>query len=309
MTDTPHSSSEKLLRRLIWGSLAAIVGADALAMWVTGFRVGFDGNIPITCVAVVVLVAAAYGVRRTVKHDMSANGFEAYAQYMVFVISYVIFSYFAFATSLPLRDAWFIAADRFLGFDWLAYLGFVNQRPWLNTIFNSAYHSLMLQIYGLIVLLCLTAQYTRLYHFILSSIGCALVCIALAALLPSLGAYAFLGIVDQSMGYVHLQDVMGMREGTLKHLPMSQVKGIITFPSFHSSLALLFMWGYWGIRWLRWPFMALNIVMLLSVPATGGHYLVDVIAGVAIAAIIIFLVKKITRYKITSDVKTYGEIE
>ncbi len=35
----------------------------------------------------------------------------------------------------------------------------------------------------------------------------------------------------------------------------------------------------WDIRWLRTPFLALNLMMLAATPLFGGHYLVDMIAG------------------------------
>ena len=48
--------------------------------------------------------------------------------------------------------------------------------------------------------------------------------------------------------------------------------GIITFPSFHASAAILLAWGFWGVRFVRWPALALNLVMTVSCPFVGAHY-------------------------------------
>jgi len=40
-----------------------------------------------------------------------------------------------------------------------------------------------------------------------------------------------------------------------------------------------------AVRRLRWVALALNAAMLIATPAYGSHYLVDVFAGVAIAAV------------------------
>jgi hypothetical protein len=41
-------------------------------------------------------------------------------------------SYIAASLNLPLRDAWFDAADRALGFDWLALLGWMDAHATLH---------------------------------------------------------------------------------------------------------------------------------------------------------------------------------
>ncbi len=41
--------------------------------------------------------------------------------------------------------------------------------------------------------------------------------------------------------------------------------------------------GLWPLPVLRWLGLALNIVMLVSIPIDGGHYFTDVLAGLVIA--------------------------
>lgn len=58
----------------------------------------------------------------------------------------------------------------------------------------------------------------------------------------------------------------------------------VTFPSFHAGAAPLLGWGFWPVARLRWPLVTLNVVMAASAIPIGGHYVVDIIAGVMVAA-------------------------
>ena len=60
--------------------------------------------------------------------------------------------------------------------------------------------------------------------------------------------------------------------------------GLVTFPSFHACAALLFTWAVAPIRGARAVTVTLNAAMLVATPFCGAHYLVDVIAGLALGA-------------------------
>jgi len=53
----------------------------------------------------------------------------------------------------------------------------------------------------------------------------------------------------------------------------------------HAALAALLTAGLWPVRGLRWIAVALNVLMLVSIPIDGGHYFVDVLAGLGVAGI------------------------
>jgi len=69
------------------------------------------------------------------------------------------------------------------------------------------------------------------------------------------------------------------------HCAFSKVQGLaafITFPSFHAAAAVLALWALWSVWWLRPLALIANVSMLLATPLVGGHYFVDVIAGVGL---------------------------
>ena len=72
-------------------------------------------------------------------------------------------------------------------------------------------------------------------------------------------------------------------------LDLDQAQGLVTFPSFHTSLGFIFVYGARRVRWLFWLLIPVNAVMVISTLPVGGHYLIDVIAGVAAAIAAIWL--------------------
>jgi membrane-associated phospholipid phosphatase len=75
-----------------------------------------------------------------------------------------------------------------------------------------------------------------------------------------------------------------MRDGTLHELDLTKLEGLIKFPSFHTTLGVLFAYAMRGRGALFAAAILLNAVMIVSVLTEGGHYLVDVVSGAAIAA-------------------------
>ena len=74
-----------------------------------------------------------------------------------------------------------------------------------------------------------------------------------------------------------------------------KIRGIVTFPSFQTVSAIVYAYGFrksgrWGIA-----IFLLNIVMLLSIPAFGDHYLVDMLAGAVVFLISITVVRICTQ--------------
>jgi len=74
-----------------------------------------------------------------------------------------------------------------------------------------------------------------------------------------------------------------LRDGTVHTVTGLNAEGIITFPSLHAALGVLFPTALWRTQVVRWLAFVLNGLMLVATPAYGSHYVVDVIAGVIVA--------------------------
>jgi membrane-associated phospholipid phosphatase len=236
--------------------------------------------------------------------NICAYFFELLVCFALFGLLFVILSYIAAIFSAPYRfyDAELMAIDRGLGFDWLAYIAWVNANPMVNEILKFAYHSVF-QIPCLFLGLIFTKNYNRLYSVMLCLIISVITVIALSAIFPSIAPFTYLKInphdypnVYMLPAYAHIEDLYRMRFDTEKTIILSALKGIITFPSFHASLSLILAWGFWSIPLLRFPFLLLNLIMFAAIPVSGGHYLTDMLAGAVIATLSIVCVNKLVKY-------------
>lgn len=214
------------------------------------------------------------------------------------VISYagIVWSYSAISFELPLADSYLIALDRGLGFDWLSFVSIIDRMPWLDFVLFAAYQSFMYQLLLIPLFLVATGLATRGYMLVA---GFGLLCMVSSIIsiwFPALGAHVALSVDPASLkhlnphfGYAFLEQFHSVRDDTVFLLTVNKAAGILTFPSVHAGAACLCAWAAWGSRLLRFPAVLANIAMAISAVSHGSHYLVDVVAGVALAASIVLL--------------------
>jgi membrane-associated phospholipid phosphatase len=82
-----------------------------------------------------------------------------------------------------------------------------------------------------------------------------------------------------------LRDLPLIRDGSLRVLDLPELGGIVTFPSFHAAAAAIYVWALWPVRFARWLGLLSNSAMLVATPIGGGHFLADVIAGIAVVVL------------------------
>lgn len=206
-------------------------------------------------------------------------------------------SYVAASANLPLQDATFAYCDQLLGLDWRAYYDFVMRRPALIPYTYIGYAMIGLLPIVIPLVLGLTKQYARLQNFTLACIFSVCATAVISAILPAIGTYQQLGLPAESLNFkatgylVQIHELPFVRDGSLRSLYITHLGGIVTFPSFHAAAAILDLWALWSVWWMR-PFALIaNGGMLLATPLLGGHYFVDVFAGVGIAVLAIAAAK------------------
>lgn len=211
--------------------------------------------------------------------------------YLSFWIFFPVFatrlSYFATCTGMPLRDSFFSAADAAIGFHWADWVSFITRYPGVVALQEFAYGSSYWQPLLTVVVLALWGPRGRNGEF-LTSILFALCCtIAVYALLPTLGP------ADLSGQHAYQAEVIQLlRAGSLGPYAYS---GIISFPSLHTAMALLYAAAHRGNRVTFLPVLVLNIAMLTAVPYQGDHYLTDMIAGAVVAFLSLMAARRLHR--------------
>ena len=158
-------------------------------------------------------------------------------------------SYIAATAGFPLQDAALEAIDRHIGIDWAQLMTFVSLHPGLQLVLSFAYSSFALQTLTTVLALGVAGQLTRLSSFIAAFVATTLVIIAISAVCPAAGPWLFLDIQPASAnGFLPASATswpvfLALRDGTLHAVYGIRSEGIITFPSLHAALGVLFPHG------------------------------------------------------------------
>jgi len=275
--------------RVRWAFAAAFLVIVAIAMIAAGIGVIVPA-VPQTVFATVVLAGIAGNYRRGGRSPRLSAVAEALLLFIVIFGAGIVLSYAAASSPLPWRDAELAAIDEAMGFSWRGYAAFIDSSPVLTIATFIGYASLIPQLLILTLVLAIGGRFDRLHRFLIAVVVTLAVSCALFALTPAVAAYPYYGMTAQDfenlrpiVTYQHVSPIAGLRTGEIDTLSFADAHGLITFPSFHATGAALVAWGFWAVPKARWPFLALNILMLASTPVQGSHYLIDVIAGVLIA--------------------------
>lgn len=193
-------------------------------------------------------------------------------------------------------DPVLVQADSMLGFDWYKLMVGMADHPYLNEVFFRIYNLVLPQMAILLVALAWSGHVEKVYRYCLAVAIGALIAISIWAVIPSLGAKSLYTLPPDVMSRLTLsvtceygRDLLRLLHDGPGYITPADLRGLIAFPSYHGVLAILLIWYARPVRWLRWPFLAINSVVLISTPEQGGHHLVDVLAAFPVAALVIFL--------------------
>jgi membrane-associated phospholipid phosphatase len=201
-----------------------------------------------------------------------------------------LLSYNLIPANFPFVDSYFHKIDSFLNYNWIEWYKITNSYNFLSQIFLNIYLSIQVQTIMTLVLLSFLRQSKNLRLFIFLFLTCSLVTLILSTFFPAIAAYTYYGITPEMLKnvyvaapYLHVDHVLQLRAGTLTAIDFGNVQGLVTFPSFHASLGVIFILVNQHIPYWRWFMFILNLAMIFITPIQGGHYWVDVLAGCAIA--------------------------
>ena len=275
---------------VVWPSIAALALVAATWMAWAGLGVAWVSAAPAALMGIGLELLAVFYRRRRPDPKLSA-ALSAMAQLVAASAAGAALSYAAAATAGDLRDETLYGWDRALGLDWRAYLAFVDAHPRLWLVYTLAYRSLLLQFLVVVLGLGFTGRLRQLRAFVLAFVMALTVTVVISGLLPAVAMFVHLklgprdfGHIQPAAAFVHMGILSGLRDGTLRTVAIGSAEGIITFPSFHAALGVMFALALWPVRLLRWPALALNAVLIAATPIDGGHYFVDVLAGGVIGA-------------------------
>ena len=303
-----EAEAARKLFRLNWLLIALALAAFDLLLLLTDFRIRPNGYL------IELTVAAIYGVCGHLNANSARSRpwifsmLTGIAQMIMVIAVMTSMTYIAAAATFPLQDARLLAFDRAIGFDFRAFVTYVNARDWLIGILAAGYRAISWPILLNVVVLSLAGRYLQTGKFVLAFLISLLATTCVTVFVPAIGAYGVAGVLPsdysnfEPQGYLDtLRDVPLLRDGNLRALDLFQLGGVVTFPSFHAAAAVLYAWALWPVRWIRWLALLPNAAMLVATPIGGGHFLADVIAGIIVAGLSILAACRIASMLTTAQ--------
>jgi membrane-associated phospholipid phosphatase len=262
-----------------WALLVAMLVSFILAQQHYDFTVDLVRAVP----AIVALAALgmAFWVGKRRNRARLAVGALAFLQMTLFTLLGVVLAYAFAANAGPLWDARLAAADRAIGFDWPFVLALLDRSPPAIWLLGVAYHSLTLQMIVVIVALSGASRFDTLRTTVCAAILSGFVTILISAFTPAMG-----NLYDPNHYHQLWPSIAWLERGLM---------GIVSFPSFHATLAAIFIWALRALPRLAWPGGVWATLTIIATPVFGGHYAVDVIMGLLLAPPAILVAHWLTR--------------
>lgn len=277
----------------------SVIGGLALACLLLSHALGFSvalarAALPALGVAV---LTGALAIGRMRADTRLVAGATAFLQMTLFTILGVVLAYLLAALGGPSWDEWLAVADARLGLDWPAILAVADRLPVpILLVAGLAYHSLVVQMVGCIVVLAATARLERLRTAVAAAIVAGAVTILLSGLLPAVGNLfdpAHYRTLWPSVAWQDRDLVLGLRDGAVRELDLSHMTGIVSFPSYHAALPVILFWGLYPVTPLRVPAAIWAGLTIVATPLFGGHYGVDVLAGLLLAVLALAVARRL----------------
>jgi membrane-associated phospholipid phosphatase len=219
---------------------------------------------------------------------------------IIYGASLNVISYFGLTIAGPRIDDFLASIDRHMGIYWPALILFMAKHPTANAILFFVYRFSTWQTVILIAALGRKDRIGTVEQLCLTLVLCGIFTIGMWMVLPSFGAIAVYGLpsaiashlpisVDQN----YAQELLRLWTNGPGLISPLAIKGLVGFPSFHAAQAVIVAWYARRLGILFYPFLVFNILVIVSTPVQGGHHVVDVIGGIAVAALAIWLVGKV----------------
>jgi len=209
------------------------------------------------------------------------------------ILAYTI-SAASLARGTPLVDPHLAAIDASLGFSARAMTEAVASIPLAPEVLGLIYVASSVLVVPLIVVFAWLGRHDRAAELGFLFAGCVILCCTIGIATPAIGSFETLGIsadavkrLPSNAGVYYIQDFRAWHDGVRHTIDWSDPMGLITFPSFHTCMALVPAWAARGIARLFWPLVLFAVPTLVSIIPMGAHYATDIAGGTIVTIVVI----------------------
>jgi len=232
--------------------------------------------------------ACVFNARRL---DQFANLLTGFLCMVAFNFFLSILTYAGTPINAPLSDEWMVRMDALMGFHVPSIVEWSRSHPLVYRFFDMSYNSVLLSTLLALVVLGFSSDTRRLQdfvlHFMLGGLITTIIFFILPAEAPE-GHFSYQPTVAQQRFLDHFY---ALRAGNFPVVSMDNLEGLITFPSFHTTWAILVAYAFRHYRWLFAPMVVLNAAVVAATVILGWHYAIDAVGGILVAATSIALAR------------------
>jgi hypothetical protein len=296
--------------RWIIGAIMVAVLLDASLLLSAGLRIDETWTLAVFAGWGLASLAIWYLLRRPVgrAQRVARDAIEGVSLFAAISLLGAVASYPLAAGHHALVDPDLERVDLLLHFHWTSWYEMVAGHAWLQMIERTAYLSIFATPAVLIGYFAWTGRRAEIRLFIVTFLLAEAITLALFPLFPAAGPFATLwrGSVPYMplSGLYQDQVILALRHHQIHAVDLGALHGLVCAPSFHAASAVIYIATALRIGRLRWPVLALNVVMLLATPVEGTHYLTDILSGIIVACVSVrvapVLIKLATRRAIGS---------
>jgi len=278
----------------VFHTVMAGVALVAGVLTVLGLRwvqitVRLDQLLPGVCIILLPLLGVIYyRWRREAKlHNLCAMTFWA----LLFLPLTNLPMFIAARQRVEPCDALLARMDSALGYEAATVVGTIRDWPFLDRVLEVCYDALLLLIFLAIVVPPLYGRMDRSKMYGISCLASVIICFPLFLTFQAVGPWAYYNYTPSMAQGEYVKVFTALKTQGRFVVDLTYHYGLITFPSFHTVLAILAAFALRPIPYLRWPATVLASLVVLATLTTGWHYLIDVVAGIGVATVAVGVAK------------------
>ncbi len=272
-----------------WAAILIVIAID----WLWGRLAGFEiVEVTPAIRGIAMIAAVGFFFDYTGRARPVSESAHYCALWIAFAVALAVYSYVVATLRMPMWDLRFARMDTALGFNWSAGFDWIMASHWtIRYVLGHAYNSMMVQVFASIAYFALIGRSDRNRELLWIGMLSLLISVSLSGPFPALGPYTKGGMPAWSAVLVTI------RNGTLSKFKLYDVTGIVAFPSCHTVMAVLLVYVHRPPLRTFVPVAILNVLMLIAIPFAGHHYLVDMIAGAAVASLAVAIARAAVRWQ------------
>ncbi len=215
---------------------------------------------------------------------------------VVFNLFLAILTYAGTPLNVPLADSLLMRYDAALGIHLPSIVDWFQLHPTLNRTLHLIYYSVLPSTLVALIVLGLDSDVRRLREFVLHYMLAGLITTLIYFLVPAEAPAQAFGYGQTAAQLSFIEHFHALRAGQFPVVSMNNLEGLVTFPSFHTTWALLIAYSLRHYRRLFLPMLLLNIGVAISTVTTGWHYGIDVIGGLLVAVLAVLITRFAARW-------------